>query len=73
MKSALRLNAETFFLIPAETVAFSAADVAIASDESSNSELVRRFFSFIDALFVVSAKARYIPAQTLIVSDICTS
>ncbi len=58
MKSALRVNAETFPPTFAETSAFGAAGVNVASTESVESELADGLLPFIDALLIVSAKIR---------------
>jgi D-3-phosphoglycerate dehydrogenase len=58
MKSAFRLNSETFPATLAETRAFCVAGVTVASAESIDSELARGLLPSIDALLVVSAKVK---------------
>lgn len=55
---ALRLNSETFPATPAEIDAFSAAGVELLFTESIDSELAKKSLPSIDALLVISAKAR---------------
>src|ERR1019366_2873453 len=58
MKSALRLNSDTFPATSAEMSALSDAGVTVTSTESIDSELARELLPSIDALLLISARVK---------------